>query len=115
VPVPEFKEIGTITLLGMSGTQRDAWEKSLVVGRGNKRRVETDNVRARLVVKCAIDPESGERVFTDADAAVVGAWRVDVLNRLFEVAQRLSGVSDKDADELDAASATSDGSGSPTN
>lgn len=100
-------------LQGMSGTERDGWEKSLIRGRGQRRDVDTENVRARLAVRCIIN-EAGERVLSDGDAAWFGQLRVDVLNRIFEVAQRLSGVGDKDIDELKKFSETAAGSDSPT-
>jgi hypothetical protein len=114
VQTPELAEYGLteITLQGMTGKQRDAWEGSLIVQKGNgKRRVNTANVRARLVVASAIEPD-GSRAFTDEDAGWVGNLRVDVLTRLYEAAQRLSGVSDEDVDELGKSSAAADGSAS---
>lgn len=109
--IPELG--GTVTVQGMSGKQRDAWEKSLIVGRGKRRDVNTENVRAKLACVCLID-EQGQRLFTDEDADALGELRVDVLSRIFEVAQRLSGVSDSDLDELGKASAPAAGTDSPT-
>lgn len=97
VKVPELN--GEFIVQGMTGAQRDAWENSLVEGRGKKRHMNTANIRAKLVAQCCVD-ESGARLFTDADVDALGVTRVDVLNRLFGVAQRLSGVSDEDVDEL---------------
>ena len=99
VHVPELN--GDVIVQGMSGVQRDAWEASLVEGRGKKRRMNTANIRAKLVAQCCVD-DHGDRLFTDADVTQLGNSRVDVLNRLFSVAQRLSGVSDEDVDELGA-------------
>ena len=97
VKVPELG--GEVIVQGMSGAQRDAWEASLVEGRGKKRHMNTANIRAKLVAQCCVD-EHGHRLFTDEDVEALGTARVDVLNRLFGVAQRLSGVSDEDVDEL---------------
>lgn len=115
--VPEFPQLegGGFWLLGLSGVQRDAWERSLLVGRGRHRDINTDNVRARLVVRCLVAGEHDDtRIFTDADAAVVGTWRADVLCRLYDTAQRLSGVRDEDVDELKKFSETEAGSASST-
>ena len=109
VEVPELG--GYVMVQGMSGTDRDAWEKSLVVGRGKRRDVNTENVRAKLAVRCLVD-DDGARLFEDGDVAILGKLRVDVLNRIFETAQRLSGVSDEDIDELKKSSAPEAGSGS---
>jgi hypothetical protein len=97
VDVPELG--GAVFIRAMSGSERDAWEKSLIVGKGKRRDVDTTNVRAKLVCRVACD-ESGKRLLEDGDAAAIGNLRVDVLNKLFEVAQRLSGVSDADVEEL---------------
>lgn len=112
VHVPELG--GDVILRGMTGTQRDAWERSLIVQRGKRTTVNTDNVRARLVTRCLVD-ESGNRLLEDSDADVLGSIRVDVLNRLYEVAQRLSGVRDEDVEELKNGSGSEGGSGSPSN
>jgi len=114
VDTPELGAGEYVNVQGMSGTMRDAWEKSLVVGRGKRRDVNTENVRAKLAVQCLVD-DAGVRLFEDNDVAALGALRVDVLNRIFEVAQRLSGVSDSDIDELKKPSAPEAGSGSSTN
>lgn len=97
VEVPELG--GAVFIRGMSGVERDAWEKSLLIGRGKKQTVNTENVRAKLVTRTLCD-EQGNRLLDDSDAASLGRLRVDVLQRLFEVAQRLCGVSDDDIEEL---------------
>lgn len=116
VQTPELAEYGitSITLQGMTGRERDAWEAALIVGKGRHRRVSTTNIRARLVAASAVE-EDGSRAMEDADAEWLGELRVDVLTRLFTVAQKLSGVSDEDVDELGKSSAPVDGSGSLLN
>lgn len=111
VDVPELG--GAVFIRGMSGTERDAWEKSLIVGKGKRASVDTTNVRARLVCRVACD-EAGKRLLEDSDASALGGLRVDALNKLFEVAQRLSGVSDADVEELGKPLAPAAGSDSPT-
>lgn len=111
VEVPELG--GHVFIRGMSGVERDAWEKTLLVGRGKSQKVNTENVRAKLVARTAVD-ENRERIFSDEDAQALGALRVDVLTRLFQVAQRMSGVTDEDVEELGKVSAPEDGSGPRT-
>ena len=112
VDLPELG--GHVYVRGMSGVERDNWERSLVVGKGRRRDYNLDNVRARLAARCICD-EAGVRQFADDDADVLGKIRVDCLNRIFEVAQRLSGVSDQDVDELGKGSELEAGSGSSSN
>lgn len=102
VAVPELG--GDVLVRGMTGVERDAFEWSCFEGRGKKRDFNMKNMRARLVGFCCID-EKGSRLFTDEDIAVLGDVRADVIDRLFGVAQRLSGMRDEDIDELGLASA----------
>ena len=112
VDLPELS--GHVFVRGMSGVERDAWERSLVVGRGKRQTYNLDNVRARLSVRCLCD-EQGARTMGDDDADALGGLRVDSLNKIFEVAQRLSGVSDQDVEDLGKSSDPAAGSGSPSN
>lgn len=108
----EIKELGGVVIVrGMTGSERDAWERSLVVGRGKRRDINTENVRAKLAVRCLVD-EQGQRLFSDAEAGALGQLRVDVLNRIYEAAQRVCGVSDEDIDELKKFSEAEAGSAS---
>src|SRR5512138_38464 len=88
VPLPELGI--TVSVRGMTGKERDAFEAACFEGRGKKRQFNMQNVRARLVAACCVD-ESGQRVFADADAEALGNIRADVIDRLFGPAQRLSG------------------------
>lgn len=100
----------TFILRGMTGVERDAFEASCFEGRGKKRDFSMRNLRAKMVAYCVID-EQGNRVFSDADVAALGDTRADVIDRLFGVAQRLSGMKDEDVDELGLSSATPTASG----
>lgn len=97
IDIPELG--GFVFVQGMSADDRDAFEASLVTGRGKKRDVDTHNVRAKLAVRCLVD-EQGTRLFKDHEAPLLGRIRVDVLQRVFDAAQRLSGIRDEDVDEL---------------
>jgi len=97
VSVPELG--GDVLVRGMTGVERDAFESSCFEGRGKKRDFNMRNLRAKLVAYCCID-EQGHRLFSDADAVSLGEVRADVIDKLFGVAQRLSGMRDEDVDEL---------------
>lgn len=114
VPLPELGI--SVTVRGMSGAERDAFEASCFEGRGKKRAFNMKNVRAKLVAYCCVD-DAGQRVFSDADAEALGSVRADIIDRLFGPAQKLSGMSDEDVDELgqpSAKTAVSSISSSPT-
>lgn len=102
VPVPEWGEGVSVVVRELTGKQRDAFEADCRQIVGKKVEVNTDNVRAKLVVRCLYDTAgaAGARIFQDGDAEALGAKSGKVLGRLAAVAQRLSGLSDGDLEEL---------------
>ena len=97
VPVPEWG--GEVYIKGMSGLERDAFEASIIEQKGNKQKVNMANVRAKLAAQTLCD-EEGNRLFNDADIKELGKKSASALQRVFEVAQRLSGIGDADVEEL---------------
>jgi len=89
VEVPEWG--GVVLVRGMTGIERDEFESKLVVGEGPNAKVDTRNVRAKLVAFCVVD-EEGNRIFSDADVELLGKKSAAALQRVFDVAQRLSGM-----------------------
>lgn len=83
----------------MTGTERDAWEASLVKGKGKNTRIDATNVRAKLCV-CVLVDEKGNRLFSDNDAFALGRKSSAALDKVFEIAQKLNGISDEDIEEL---------------
>lgn len=97
VPVPEWG--GEVRLLGLSGTERNAYQASLVVlgSNGSVQRMNLADQTAKLLAK-AIVGEDFKRLYTDKEIASLGAKSGSVLQRLFEVAQRLSGLRKEDVE-----------------
>ena len=97
VPVPEWG--GTVLVRGMTGAERDAFEEEMITGKGKNRDVNLTNFRARLIVKSVVDKD-GKRLFTAADMVALGKKSAAAIERVWEVAMRLSGMSDEDVEEL---------------
>jgi hypothetical protein len=97
VEVPEWH--GTVMIRGLTGRERDDFEASMMERRGKHMVPNVANVRAKLIVKCVID-ESGKRVFTDQDANEMGEHSAAAVNRIYEAASKLSGLTDEDVEEL---------------
>jgi hypothetical protein len=97
VEVPEWG--GAVRVRSFTGRERDAFEASMVRGDGRDRRVDLTNMRARLVGLTVID-ESGQRLFTDEEADLLGAKSGAALDRIFAIAQKLNGLSGADVEEL---------------
>jgi hypothetical protein len=105
VEVPEWG--GAVTVRAMSGTERDRYEGSMVRYRRTEKgtveieAVETENVRARLVSLSVVD-EEGKRMFAEKDVLALGDKSAAALNRVFDVAQRLSALTNRDVEVLTA-------------
>ncbi len=89
VPVPEWG--GTVRVVGLSAADRDAYEAAFVDAKGKPAVQRLRNVRAKLLVKCLVD-EDGNRLFSDDKAKALGQKNGAVVDRLFDVARRLSGI-----------------------
>ena len=95
----------------MTGAERDKYEADLVLSSGAKPADVLVNLRARLAVLTMVD-EKGERLFIDADADKLGRQSGAALERVAEVAERLSLLSKKSLEELAENSEPSPGEGS---
>ena len=112
VEVPEWG--GSVLVRGMTGRERDEFEASLMERRGNEMVPAIHNVRARLMVQCCVD-DGGTPLFGVTDIELLGEKSGAALNRVYEVAARLSGLSESDVEELAANfSGTPSGSSSST-
>ena len=111
---------GTFIVRGLSASQRDQYEASVVIMRRAKGgRLEEgrdyDNVRAKLVVRCLVTPD-GEPMFKPNEYDVLGQLPAVLVDQLWEAATRLSGMTDDDIEELagDFPATPPEPSGSPS-
>ena len=100
VDVPEWG--GTVRIRELTGRERDAFEEGSLDKK--TRDVKMTNMRARLVAMSAID-DSGDRLFTAAEADELGKKSATALNRCFEGSCALSGITDQDVEALEKNSA----------
>lgn len=98
VTVAQWKG-GAVLIRGLTGAERDDFEASCIKGKGRKAEVTIQNLRAKLVALSAVDA-TGARLFTEQDVVALGKKSGAALARLYEVAARLSGISDDDLEEL---------------
>lgn len=113
VTVPEWG--GTVLVSELTGKEKDAWEVSMLKRKG-KRDFEPDlaNARAKLLVRALRTPDGSQRLFADTDIDALGQLGAGPLSRLYEVAQRLSGLTDQDLEELAGNSGSGLADGSPS-
>lgn len=97
IHVPEWG--GYVRVKGMTGAERDAFEGEIVESRGKDRKLNLRNIRAKLVARTAVD-DAGQYLFTEDDIKALGRKSAAALQRVFDKAQELSGMSEKDVEEL---------------
>ncbi|MFC4494065.1 hypothetical protein ACFPA8_07955 [Streptomyces ovatisporus] len=99
VEVPEWG--GTVRVQGMSGSERDRFEAGFVDSKGDRLSSEKalEDYRARLASACIVD-ENGKRLFQGAAIKRLGQKNAQALQRVCDVAMRLSGMSNEDQEEL---------------
>jgi len=102
VECPEWG--GFVFVKSLTAKERDEWETSLFDTKRRGKNVEVkmkrENIRARFVALTVID-ESGTLLFSVADIAELGNKNASAMDRIFEVAQKLSGLTEEDLDELE--------------
>jgi hypothetical protein len=97
VHVPEWG--GDVMVKGMTGSQRDEFEASMVEMRGTTQVMHLEGIRAKLCSLTIVD-EDGRRMFDSDEIDELGAKSAQALQRIFEVAQRLSGLTNADVEQL---------------
>lgn len=97
VAVPEWG--GEVWVRGLNGAERDQFEASILVQRGRNQTVNMTNVRAKLCTLAMCD-EQGKALFSLEDVDALSQKSAAALDRVFVVAQRLSGIGERDVKEM---------------
>lgn len=97
VEVPEWG--GTVRVRCLTAAERDAFEATILKQTQSGVRVEMSNLRAKLCAMTIVD-EDGNRMFSDAEAELLGRKSASALQRIFEVAMRLSRFTQSEIDAL---------------
>ena len=94
---------GTVYVRPMSAGERDRWEGDLLE-RGEKRKesigAAVENLRSFFLAKCLCD-EDGNLLFGPGDVEALAAKNYKPIDRIYEVAQSLNGLSEADVEELE--------------
>jgi len=102
---------GVVRVRGLTGTGRDEYEASTMVWRNGKAYPDTENARAKLVARCVVG-DDGEPLFTQQDVHALGELDGLTLNKVWEVAMELSGLTEADMEELAGNSSAAQSGGS---
>ena len=98
VEVPEWG--GEVYVKGMTGAERDAFEAEIVhPGAGKSAKWDMANTRAKFCALVIVD-DKGIPLFSLDDVKALGNKSAAALQRVFDAGRDLSGMSDKDIEEL---------------
>jgi hypothetical protein len=92
VKVPEWD--GEVNVQGLTLAEKDVWTDSIM----DDGKASMTGATAKLCALCMRD-ESGSMLFTEDDIPVLQAKSAAALDRVFQVAQRLSGIGQEDIKE----------------
>ena len=96
VEVPEWG--GVVYVKPLSGIQRDRLENA-AHKRTRKGVMDVQNLKVQFVIASVVDSD-GSQIFTPSDAKDLNQKNARPIDALFQVVQRLSGLSDEDVEEL---------------
>jgi hypothetical protein len=98
VDVPEWG--GTARVRTMTGGERDTFEASIYDTDGTGVKLNRSDFRAKLLSKVLVD-ESGARLFTDKEIVALSGKSAKAIQRLFDVAQEINGISKAEQDAIE--------------
>lgn len=98
VPVPELGTGAVMPVWGMTARERTAFERQFANKQGQTIEARMSEFRERLVLACC-KTDDGQPIFLAEDVAALGRKRADVVERLVNAAQRLSGFTKEDIQE----------------
>jgi hypothetical protein len=94
VPLPEFGDGVVISVWGMTAGERTRFEQSMQ-GKSGPIAARVAEIRERLVIACC-KTDDGQPMFTVDDIDALRQQPADIIERIVNVAQRLSGFSAAD-------------------
>lgn len=103
VEMPEWPDAegnpGIVYVRSITGAERDTYEQSTMQLRGSTVIPKLDRARVRLVVMTACD-EHGSKLFTKDDLTALAKKNARPVERLFDKARDMAGLTQADLEEL---------------
>jgi hypothetical protein len=98
VDVPEWG--GVVCVKVMSGMERDAFDQFVYDSRGEDKKINLAQTRAKLCILTICD-EKGNRIFGDDDLALVGSKSASAIDRIVAAARKLNALDGESAESLE--------------
>ena len=101
IQTPEWGRYAGVWIRGMTGAERDQFEARVsgLDGGGDQVKMDYTNLRATLVVSCAVD-DDGNSLFSGDQVEALGHKSGAVIDRLFDAARKASGIGEDDVKKL---------------
>ena len=96
INIPEFGENYYIKVTELTAYDRDQFENWMLKNKDNR---DYQNFRARLASMTIVD-EQGNRLFSQDDIEQLGKVSASILDRICDIAQKLSGMKKEDVDSI---------------
>jgi len=97
VNVPEWG--GDVFVKGTTGREFSNLQNQIIKRKGSQQTLNLENIQTKLVILCTYD-EDGNKMFTKHDEDALTGKSSSALQRIFKVAQNLSGLGDDEIDDL---------------
>lgn len=97
VKVPEWG--GEVRIRSMTGTDRDAFETSMYLSKGDDEKANMRNLRARMVAYSVVD-DADKRIFDETDIETLGAKSARALDRVYAATVKLNAITADNVEEL---------------
>ena len=97
VKCPEWGQ--TLHVRTLTGAEREEFETVISRATSDKGGLDLRGLKIKLVLLTLCD-EDGELLFDSTDQLVLNAKSSMVIDRIFQVSQRLSGLTNEDAEEM---------------
>jgi hypothetical protein len=92
VKVPEWN--GEVTVTGLTLAEKDKWTTAVM----DDGKANMEGATAKLCIMCMRD-ENGKHLFSFSDVTALQKKSASALDRVFQVAQRLSGIGQEEIEE----------------
>jgi hypothetical protein len=113
VPIPEWAPKGApnsdaygVFVRSLNGRERATWQQKSVIGNGKNATVNFQQTTVTLVVMAAVDG-AGKRIFTEAQGQTLNQKNSAILERIADVAMRLSGIGEEEMNTVSGNSTAS--------
>ena len=96
----EIKEWGgKVRLRCMTGTERDAFESAIYKIKGDKVEANRENFRSELLSRVLCNKDN-KLLFNPREVKALGGKSGRVIDRLFDIAQKINGIGQSDIEEM---------------